>query len=163
MDPVCVELYGIRVMRRRNTINDIAKNNIRTKSSTNLNSGNNSRSKYLLHPHNITLGSITHKYLTILNDAIVQLIRNLGPQITHALLGTVSTISFLGTKFGGRVDETGEDVIGDGLSGVTDAKRDDAGCHFGVFGKVGVATTTDFGEELLRCCLCSSHYDDRKC
>ena len=39
-------------------------------------------------------------------------------------------------------------MFGDGLGGVSDAKRDDAGGHFRVGFDVGVAAAADFGEKL---------------
>mmetsp|Transcript_21993 Transcript_21993/g.37521 ORF Transcript_21993/g.37521 Transcript_21993/m.37521 type:complete len:245 (-) Transcript_21993:80-814(-) len=113
-----------------------------------LNSGNNSRSKYLLNSHNITLGSITDKDFIGLDDSIVQFIGNLGTQISHTLLSTISRVTFLGTKLGSRAHKSRKDVLRNGLGGITNSKRDDSASHLGIFLEVCITTTSNFGEKV---------------
>ena len=115
-------------------------------SPTHLNGSDNSRSKHLLHPHNIALGTIADENLAVLDNTTIQLLRNLLTEWSHALFGTVSGVSLLRPKLRRRRYQSGEDVLGYGLGGVANAKGDDPTRHIGICLEVGVATAADFGE-----------------
>ena len=71
--------------------------------------------EHLLDTHNVALGAIGNENFIGSNEVVVEDGSNLRSKLVVALLGAISRVSFLGTELRGTSDETGKDVLGDGL------------------------------------------------
>eukprot|EP00968_Pinguiococcus_pyrenoidosus_P016012 scaffold1505_cov256-Pinguiococcus_pyrenoidosus.AAC.12 len=84
-----------------------------------LDSAGHGRAKHELEARDVALRSVGHEDLIWLDDSIVQLRRDLLPQVALALLRSVATVGVLLAELGSTTDEAAEDVLRDGLGRVT--------------------------------------------
>ena len=106
------------------------------------------RSEHLLDTHDVALGSITDENLRRINKVVVKNLGDLFTQKALSLFGTVSTVTFLGTKLLGSLDQSVQNVRRDRHGGVTNSKRDNTVSHLGVLFEVGISATANFWEEV---------------
>ena len=71
--------------------------------------------EHLLDTHDVALGTIGNENFIGGNEVVVEDGSNFRSKLVVALLGAISRVSFLGTELRGTSDETGKDVLGDGL------------------------------------------------
>mmetsp|Transcript_11931 Transcript_11931/g.17940 ORF Transcript_11931/g.17940 Transcript_11931/m.17940 type:complete len:226 (-) Transcript_11931:320-997(-) len=83
-----------------------------------LNSADNIISKHYLKTHDITLGTITDKYLGIFDQVSVKFLSDLRTKGAHSLLSAISTIGLLDTKLRYGPFQSTQNMFGNGHGGV---------------------------------------------